>query len=278
MEIRKKTATSHDGYNLYYETYNLETGKIPLFFLHGMGGDLDAWHFVRDALLAKGFSAIAMDLRGHGHSAHPRKHQSYNINHLAEDVHTIMRAENINKINLIGHCYGAMVATHFALNFQDKIENLVLISSTFRAPDYLQSKTLRKIAGQLSSLLAHVSPRPIKPGHSNYPIGKFHKDYEWFGLARTIMRNSWRSYLLSSKQIINLDLETELSKINLPTLVIAGEKDSIFPLPISKTIHSKIKDSKFAVVNGANHVVILNNHKEVTTILFDFLATQTVGL
>lgn len=270
-EIFKKTAESKDGLNLYYETYINNTEKPVLFFLHGMGGDLDAWQYVRDKLLEKDYSAIAMDLRGHGYSDHPRKFESNRIENLADDVAEIMDKENIQKVVLVGHCYGAVVAEHFVLRYPERLEKLILISGTYRPPNYIFGKAVKAAAVGISNLGALISPKPYKPRHSDYPAGKFHKDYEWTGLVKTIAHNSLRSYLLASKEILKLQLEPELHKIKIPTLVIVGESDSIFPMKISEQIHKEIPESKFAVVKDANHVVILNNPNEVANLIDNYL-------
>lgn len=269
--MEKKTTKTKDGLNLYYETYNLDGQKPPIFFLHGMGGDLDAWQYVRDDLLKGGYSAIAMDLRGHGYSDHPRNFESYKVSHLAEDVLTIINNENIRKIILVGHCYGAVVAEHFAIKYQDKLEKLILISGTYRSLNYITGNFLRTLANGIANFGAFISPKPYRSQHSDYPRGKFHKDYEWFGLARTIFHNSLRSYLLASREIINLELELVLANIKIPTLVAVGDQDSIFPVAISKRIHESIPNSKFEVIKGANHVVILNNPKEILLVIKNFL-------
>jgi|SRR3989344_6371369 len=262
---------SLDGFNLYYDYYKNDNKNPILFFLHGIGGDLDAWHFIRMNLTSEGYSSIAMDFRGHGYSDHPRGFESYKIDNLVDDISAIINTENIRKIILIGHCYGAVVAEHFAIKYPEKLEKLILISSTYRPPNYIKGEFLRMIAGWLSNVGAFFSPKPYKPRHSDYPEGKFHHDYEWFGLARTIFHNSLRSYLLTSKEIIDLKLEQKLAKIKTPALVIVGERDSIFPIDISKKIHESIVGSKFEIVKGANHVVILNNADEVSKIIGDFL-------
>lgn len=273
-QLSKKIIKSHDGLDLYYEIHALGNGKPTLFFLHGVGGDLEAWHFVKDRLSASGFSAIGMDLRGHGHTSHPRSPQSYQMANLVRDISSILEQEKLEKIILIGHCYGAVVASHFAIENAEKLEKLVLISSTYRPPDYLQNKILKIGANILTEMLAFISPKPYKPRHSEYPQGKFHKDYEWFGLARTILHNSWGSYLLTTKEILNLNLEAELKKITTPTLLIAGDKDTIFPLQISQKIHENIPGSKLEVITGANHVVILNNADQIVASLLEFLLTR----
>ena len=110
--------------------------------------------------------------------------------------------KNLDKIFLIGHCYGAVVAENFALNFSEKLKGLVLISGTYRPPLYLSSRWKITYSKFFTKLFAWLSPPPIYPGHSIYPINKIHKDYEIFGLVRTILRNSWGSYLLTTREII----------------------------------------------------------------------------
>ena len=269
--LRKKIS-SHDGIELYYERHGPRTNEPPLFFLHGIGGDLDAWRFVRDAFLEKGFSTIAMDLRGHGYSTHPRARERYRIENFVEDVVAILDSEKIEKVHLVGHCFGAVIAAHVALARPERLERLAIISGTYGPPNYLRPRFMKAAANGFINAAAFVSPPPIYPGHSKYPTGKFHKDYELFGLARTLLRNSWRSYLLTTEEIVNLDLEPKLGAIKTPTLVIAGEKDSIFPLPILERIHGGIPGSRFEVIPDANHVVVLNNVEHVVGALNDFLS------
>ncbi len=272
MSTQKKSLTSSDGTAVYYETYAAENHAEPIIFLlHGVGGDLDAWQYVRDNLLKKGFSCIAMDIRGHGYSGHPRAFKKYALPCFIEDFKEILEAEKIEKVILAGHSLGAILATHIALNCPEKLEKLVLISSSNVPPPYLRIPVLKHISIALMNALAFVSPPAFHPRHSLYPEGKFHKDYELTGLIRTIWHNSLRSYLLSSKETLMPNLAGRLHEITMPTLIISGDKDSIFPTAISKHIHAEIKNSKFTVIPNGNHVLVLNNIPEVTNALADFI-------
>ena len=130
----------------------------------------------------------------------------------------------------------------------------------------------------LGNLLALISPPPIYPKHSTYPPSKFHKDVEIFGLIKTILHNSLRSYLLSSKEILKRNLKLELKNIKQPTLIISGGKDSIFPAPISEEIHAQIPNSKLEIIKDANHVVVLNNINETASYISDFLLETSSAL
>lgn len=272
-EVAKKTIKSHDGLTLYYETHRLTGDKPVIFFVHGAGGDADAWNFVRSPLLDKGFASISMDLRGHGYSAHPRNSKSYEIENLVADIITILDQEKLDRIILIGHSYGAVVATYFAIEYPQRLEKLVIISGSHSSPNYLRHKPVRTLVNRVINLAAFISPGSRANWHSPYPKGKVHKDYEAYGLIRTIFYNSWASYLLTSKQSVNLDIKHKLSRIKTPTLLISGTKDSIFPTFISEEIQKEIPDSKLELIEGANHPVILNNAVETVRLIDNFLSS-----
>ncbi|HVY72928.1 MAG TPA: alpha/beta hydrolase, partial [Candidatus Paceibacterota bacterium] len=93
------------------------------------------------------------------------------------------------------------------------------------------------------------------------------------GLLRTCVYNSFRSYLYTSKELVNLDLRGQLEKISAPTLLIAGEHDGIFPVSVSQEMQKQIPNSKLIVLPNTNHVSILNNPPGIANAVLDFLKT-----
>ena len=190
ISTQKKYIKSSDGINLYYETYFTDNKSPVIFLLHGVGGDLDAWQYVRDNLLKNGFSCIAMDIRGHGYSGHPRQFKSYGIEHFVQDFIDVLGAEKLDHVILVGHSLGAVLATHIALNHPERLEKLVLISPSYIPPPYLHLPVLKQISTGLINILSFISPPAQKAWHSTYPALKFHKDFELYGLVRTVAKNS----------------------------------------------------------------------------------------
>ena len=273
IETIKNNVKSIDGLNLYYEIYVIDKKKPSIFFIHGSGGDLDAWQYIKDIMLDKGYSSIAMDLRGHGYSSHPRSPKKYKIENLAEDIKIILEKEDLNKVFLVGHSFGGAVVMDFALRYPDKLQGLVVLSGTYEPPSYVSNKFLRFLSINLINILAFLSLPPVKPGHSIYPVDKYHKDYEFYGLVKTIFRNSWGSYLLASKELFTIDLESKINNIKIPTLIMVGDADSIFSVEVSKNIHKKIENSKIEIIKGANHPIVLNNIQIVADALYNFFRT-----
>jgi pimeloyl-ACP methyl ester carboxylesterase len=269
---KKKFIKAADGTGLYYETFFNADLRPKIFLLHGIGGDVDAWKQINDIFLAAGFSTIAMDLRGHGHSGHPRNSDSYLMKNFTADIQAVIDAENLNKIILIGHSYGAVIAAHFATLYPQRLEKLILISTIFRPPSFAKSPILKSMSLGFVHLASSISPGPLgRKRHSIYPPGKIHKDYEWWGLTKTLLRNSWASYLLGTKEIINLDLEMKLDQIQVPTLMIAGDKDTVATIAIAQKMQAKVPGAKLRIIPGGNHVLVLNNAAEVANLIIEFL-------
>jgi 3-oxoadipate enol-lactonase len=173
----------------------------------------------------------------------------------------------LDRVILVGHSGGAVLALNFALAYQDRLNALVLLAGSYRAPAYMRSRLTKYIAHGIMALGALVSPPHFGPWHSTYPREKFNREY-------AIMRNSLRSYLLVGRELMSIDLEHRLAEIKVPTLLVAGEKDSIYPLAISQKMHEKIQGSQLKIVPGANHVLILNNIEETAGHIVEFVRTQ----
>lgn len=267
----KKITKSQDGINLYYETDYKHGKKNVLFFVHGLGGDLEAWDKERSIMQGLGYSTIAVDLRGHGYSGHPKEENYYTMDNFANDILEIMKNEKLEHFTLVGHCFGGMVSMAAAVKEPPGLTSLILIDTTYKVPYLSNILTESTVLNKFISLISKYSPKRFKPIHIDYTKIKFVKDYDWKMIFLTMMHNSLRSYLSSAKEMFAFNGETLLKKVKVPTLVVVGEKDSIFPPGISKSLSERIRSSIMDVIPGGNHVVVLNNPKELSASIQKFL-------
>jgi 3-oxoadipate enol-lactonase len=242
--IEQKYIPTADGHQIYYETCIVDPKAPTAVLVHGIGGDVDGWEYVRDILIQEGMSTVALDVRGHGFSSHPRRFKDYKLDLMLRDILHVIDEEHLDRVILVGHSGGAVLALNFALAHQDRLQALVLLAGSYRAPAYMRTRLTKYIAHAMIAIGAFLSPPSFGPWHSTYPREKFNREYEPWGLTRTIMRNSLRSYLLVGRELMSVDLEHRLAEIKVPTLIIAGENDSIYPLAISKKMHEKIAGSQ----------------------------------
>jgi pimeloyl-ACP methyl ester carboxylesterase len=270
-DIKGKYITSADNQTIYYEASYAEKDAPIIVLVHGIGGDVDGWQFVRDRLFTAGFSSLVLDVRGHGYSAHPRHAKHYKMRLLLKDIAHVVDAEGLDRVILIGHSGGAILALNFALEYPERLQGLVLLAGSYRAPAYIRSPFTKKIADSIITLGALISPPHPGPWHSTYIEGKFARDYEPWGLVRTIYRNSLRSYLFVGRELFNIELEDRLKEITVSTLIVAGENDSIYNVDIPKKMHEKIPDAYLKIIPGANHVLIHNNAEETARYIIEFV-------
>lgn len=106
--------------------YLIEGKGNPIVLLHGYAQTSHMWKPLI-AMLAKTHTVIAPDLRGFGESSKPS--QGYDKKTLAQDVHALISALGYNKIQLVGHDIGLMVAYAYAVQFTETVERIVLMDA-----------------------------------------------------------------------------------------------------------------------------------------------------
>jgi pimeloyl-ACP methyl ester carboxylesterase len=124
-----------NGLNFHYQ----QAGCGPdVILIHGVTGDLSIW-FLCEAMgvLARSFRVTAFDLRGHGYSDVPR--DGYTSADQAGDVLAIMDGLGIERATLLGHSFGAVIGTHAAVLYPDRVEGLVLSDPSFPALRHLEN-------------------------------------------------------------------------------------------------------------------------------------------
>ena len=127
-----KSIKSFDKTRIAYDLHG-KAKTNTLFFIHGAGGDYGGWSKERKYFHKKGFTTIAMDLRGHGLSERPMLARDYKLKNFAEDVQAIIRKEQLKKPVLIGHCFGGMVLMQYQKMYPNNAKSYILVDKIGRA-------------------------------------------------------------------------------------------------------------------------------------------------
>ncbi|MEO8073351.1 MAG: alpha/beta hydrolase [Acidobacteriota bacterium] len=102
------------------------TGKTPLVLIHGFGDTSHMWIPMFDEF-GKDFTIIAPDMRGLGDSSRPMS--GYDKKTMAVDIHELVKSLGYEKIDLVGHDIGLMVAYAYAAQFPNEVEKLALLDA-----------------------------------------------------------------------------------------------------------------------------------------------------
>ncbi|MBW2999897.1 alpha/beta hydrolase, partial [Candidatus Woesearchaeota archaeon] len=139
---------SFDKTKIYYRIKR--KSDLFLIFVHGWAQNWTAWKKEINFFQEKGYSTLALDLRGHGLSDKPEKKRQYRLKCFAKDIRRIIKKEKIKQYVLIGHSMGGMISLVYYKLFNKKINALVLCSTT--AENVLEHKKIRA----LSPFIKHV--------------------------------------------------------------------------------------------------------------------------
>lgn len=101
-------------------------GKTPLVLLHGFGETSHMWIPLFDSF-GKDYTVIAPDLRGLGDSSRPAS--GYDKKTAAADIRELVKSLGYERIDLVGHDIGLMVAYAYAAQYPDAVERLALLEA-----------------------------------------------------------------------------------------------------------------------------------------------------
>jgi pimeloyl-ACP methyl ester carboxylesterase len=115
-----------------------QAGDGPdVVLIHGLTGDLSIWFLAQTlATLAENFRVTAYDLRGHGYTDAPETGYT-SLDH-AGDLLAVLDELGVRKARLVGHSFGAVIATHAAVLAPGRVEALVLSDPYFPSLRHLE--------------------------------------------------------------------------------------------------------------------------------------------
>jgi len=115
----------------------VDEGEGPaVLMLHGFPDTAQLWRHQVRALVSAGRRAIAPDMRGRGGSERPSSVEAYAIPHSVADMVAVLDALGLDRVDVVGHDFGAIVAWAMAAQHPERVSRLVAMSvghpATFR--------------------------------------------------------------------------------------------------------------------------------------------------
>jgi 3-oxoadipate enol-lactonase len=246
---------THDGYDLFYEVYNVESKLTPIVFLNGLSQSTVAWILCLPYFKER--PVILLDFIFQGQSdKHAEKVRNFDEHAL--DVFNLINHLNYTRIHLAGISYGSLVAQNFALNHSGYLDKLILISSFAHKTPFYEAIELswhRALEfGGYPLMLDVMLPFVLSENYFSNPLIPI----DLMKQGRADLNNdpeALRKLMVATRE--RPDFRTLLNKINNPTLVIHGEMDLLFPVHMGEMVSKCIPDSNFLVINKFGHTLNL---------------------
>lgn len=238
-----------------------------LVLLHGFLNSAVSFRHVFDTLALRG-RVIVPDLPGSGKSGKPLKFD-YSLDSLADLLAAFLDELKIKKCILGGVSTGGALALRFALKYPDRLDKLILIGSAGIKKGGKGEKGFLNL--------------PIDKGLSTDPSDLLKLYLRQFSHDDAVSVEERMRYLETmtdkaslqcANQIIKANgmfTVTGITSINLPTLIIWGERDHVLPESTASKFVKKIPGSRYVMIPEAGHLPHEESPEDFNTVILDFL-------
>ena len=248
------------------KVFSMDTGetidknKKTIILLHGSGQSHVVWSLTTQYLSDHDFNVFAIDFPGHGNS---EGLSLKSIEDMTDWLHEVIIKLGIEKVILVGHSQGCLVALEYAYKHSSNIEKMIFIAGSYEIP---VNKSLIDLAlsGNMESINLMMK---WAYGNSKKFIG---------GNPLQKILNSPREI----REVLAVDLiacnnykngNKAIERINCPTFFIFGELDKMIRIEKGKEFAELIKDSKTHIIKDCGHMIILEKAFEMREKIGEFL-------
>ncbi len=251
-----------DGIRIFYRLEG-KAGATPLILSHSIGADHAMWTQQVEAL-APYFQILRYDVRGHGASDAPKG--EYSIEQLGRDALAVADAAGFGKFVFCGLSMGGAIGQWIALHAPDRLTHLVLANTSpqFGPRTNWDTRIQAVQQGGMASIADMVMQRFFSAATL---AGDFHAT----DVKTVFLGTDPSGYAGCCAALRDIDYKSELSKIKVPTLVIASDNDPSTPWEgHGEVLAREIAGARVARLPGA-HLSNLERPRSFTAALVEFL-------
>ena len=241
---------------------------FPLVLVHGLGYARWGWEPVADRL-AEQFEVILLDNRGIGESDAPPG--PYTAAEMAADTLRVMDEASIERAHLVGTSLGGMIAQELALAAPERVDKLVLVSTTPGGPNappmpevtvrlFVETKSLEP-----SVALRRFVENALGAGAAN-------------GLVERILEHRVRTaqpfsaWAAQAAAGTAFDAWERLPGLDAPTLVLHGTADNVVDPRNAELLAARIPGARIELFPGCGHLPPWEQPERFVEVVEEFLA------
>ncbi|MFL9926344.1 alpha/beta hydrolase [Herbaspirillum lusitanum] len=237
-----------NGIALRYALSGNSASGRTLVLLHEMGGGLESWDRVMPLLDGASYRILRFDMRGAGLSEKPRA--PFSIDDLRDDLAALLAALGINTPLILAGCaVGAAVAVRFAACFPERSAGLLAMSPSTGIDESKRDALL----AQADAIEAEgVRERIAARFDHSYPASCFPDASEREQLKNRLFSVDPYSYAATYRMLCRMDLNKDFSRVQCPTLILAGTRDTTRTPQMVKTVAAAIAGAAYREVDSGH--------------------------
>jgi proline iminopeptidase len=254
---------AREGFMLHYKS--LGTGKPLLVLSGGPGFDVDYMTPVAQDL-SHWYRVVLLEQRGTGRSQpHPLSSENLNLKLLVEDIEALRASLGVDRLVVLGHSWGGMLAMAYAAAHPDHADSLVLVASGGTDPSFsatfLDNIVARASTNERQNIQALSAELSHEPQVAWFKLFHVLVPYYFFDRAageKFISASTPDSFHPDTQQLLqreiqqNYDLRNQLKTFRGPVLIIQGHQDPM-PEGVAEQTHSLIQNSQLVFLDRCGH-------------------------
>ncbi|MFM1840103.1 MAG: hypothetical protein RIR47_152 [Bacteroidota bacterium] len=270
--------------------------KIKVLLLHGGPGSTHEYFECFDSFLpAEGIEYYYYDQLGSAYSDNPNDSSLWNLPRFVEEVETVRKALGMDSTNffLLGHSWGGILATEYALKYQQNMKGIIISNMVPSIPDYI--KYANEVLGPKlpKDVLAKIRAFEAKGDYTNPEYLQIVQDYyypehvlrmppaNWPDpVKRAFSRMNYPLYLrmqgpsefgvVGDAVLKTWDRKADLNKIYRPLLSIGGEFDTMDPKAM-EALSKAVQKGQYLYCPNGSHMSMYDDQQTYFKGLIRFL-------
>lgn len=234
-----------------------------ILLIHAVGMDLTLLDALT-AILAKDFTVLRADMRGHGNAPYV---PAASLEDYADDVHALLTMRSFAPCAVAGFAFGGMIAQALVVKYPQDVRALVLANINHEQTKESKAALMSRAADAQRDGMAALVDTTMQRWFTDPFIATGGDAAVRHRLATDDVRG-WSDGFTA---MANVDTASGLKGIKVPTLCLAGEVDKSTPPPVVKAMADAIPGARFAVMPGAPHMPFVEMPEKTARVVGEFL-------
>lgn len=266
------------GMRVHYRDEGNRNDSLPLVLIHGTSSSLFTWDSTV-LLLGAQHRIIRFDLPGFAVTgSHPNR--DYSMDMYTRFVDSVLIRLGIQTCIIGGNSLGGAIAWRYAVQYPAKVQKLVLVD----AGGYLPKEKMELPLGfrlakmpVVNNLVKWITPKQLvrKSVEDVYGDKRRVSDALVDLYSDMTLRAGNRQALIDRMQLgLGEDASAQIRTIQIPTLIVWGDKDRLIPVSNAALFHQDIKGSELVILKGIGHVPMEEAPQDFVRVLIPFIENK----
>jgi pimeloyl-ACP methyl ester carboxylesterase len=253
------------------------SGDEALVLLHGIGGRAEVWEPQLEAFSSR-YRVIAWYMPGYGRST-PLPEITFPA--LAEALAALLDALNAERVHLVGHSMGGMVAQEFLRHRTSRLASVCLYATNpgIARPETPEAAGAARLRAEeffrrrVGPIDAGLSMRDMAKELLDQLLAPHAPESARIAAVESVSALPPDVYRAAMRAFLSFDGTDVVPNIRLPTLVVAGGEDRTMPPAVVAAMARQIPNARFEVIPGVGHLANLEDAAAFNRVLANFLSS-----